>query len=340
MAKLQTQASYQARLDRVVDHIYAHLDEDMRPEGLAEIACLSSYHWHRIYVAMRGETIGATIRRPKLQRAADRLANSDLSIGKIVERAGYSGVDAFARAFREAYGNTPADYRATGSHAAFKAATEAEDHAGFRVAIETLPPTRCASVAHKGAYLLAYLKEPSAALRRRAKSVRPGGIVAMVEFDVRVMCVSPHSPLHQQVIDWIVDAFEGSGVNPSLGSDIAKVFHDAGLPWPSVRSVQYAAAGPDGPLWYYGDLLRTLMPNVEGLGLATTTWSRSKAWQTDSARRRKRRRPRPSCRDGSAPGRGCPDTIFGRRAPNSRYGAGRPLLAEIRSGAPYIHPSS
>jgi SAM-dependent methyltransferase len=115
-----------------------------------------------------------------------------------------------------------------------------------------------------GRFVLAYLKEPSAALRRLAKYVRPGGIVAMVEFDVRAMCVSPHSPLHQQVIDWIVGAFEGSGVNPSLGSDIAKVFHDAGLPWPSVKSVQYAAAG-----WYYSDLLRTLMPNVERLGLAT-----------------------------------------------------------------------
>ena len=83
MAKLQTQASYQARLDRVVGHIYAHLDDDIRPEGLAEVACLSPYHWHRIYVAMRGETIGATIRRLRLQRAADRLANSDLSVGRL-----------------------------------------------------------------------------------------------------------------------------------------------------------------------------------------------------------------------------------------------------------------
>jgi AraC family transcriptional regulator len=153
MAKQQTQAAYQARLDRVADHIYAHLDDDIRPEGLAEVACLSSYHWHRIYVAMRGETISATIRRLRLQRAADRLANSDLSPGTIAERAGYSGADSFARAFREAYGQTPADYRATGSHAAFKAATRAEDHEGFPVAIETLPTTRCASVAHKGAYL-------------------------------------------------------------------------------------------------------------------------------------------------------------------------------------------
>jgi hypothetical protein len=32
MAKQQTKATYQARLDRVVDHIYGHLDEDIRPE--------------------------------------------------------------------------------------------------------------------------------------------------------------------------------------------------------------------------------------------------------------------------------------------------------------------
>jgi AraC family transcriptional regulator len=153
MAKQQTQASYRARLDRVVDHIYAHLDEDIRPEQLAEIACLSPYHWHRVYVAMRGETIRGTIRRLRLLRAADRLANSDLSIATIAERAGYSGADPFARAFREAYGKSPAGYRATGSHAAFKAATEAEVHEGFPVAIETLPATRCASVAHKGPYL-------------------------------------------------------------------------------------------------------------------------------------------------------------------------------------------
>jgi AraC family transcriptional regulator len=153
MNKQQTQESYQARLDRVVDHIYAHLEEDIRPESLAEIACLSPYHWHRIYVAMRGETIGGTIRRLRLLRAADRLANSDLPIGMIAERAGYSGADAFARAFRGSYGKTPAEYRATGSHAAFKGATEAEDDAGFPVAVQTLPATRCASVAHRGAYM-------------------------------------------------------------------------------------------------------------------------------------------------------------------------------------------
>jgi AraC family transcriptional regulator len=153
MNRPKTQASYDARLARVVDHIYSHLDDDIRTEDLAEIACISRYHWHRIYVAMRGETVAATIRRLRLLRSADRLANTNEPIKTIAERAGYGAVDAFARAFRDAYGTTPADYRANGSHAAFKAATRDQDAEGFPVEIVTLPPTRCAAAAHVGSYL-------------------------------------------------------------------------------------------------------------------------------------------------------------------------------------------
>lgn len=145
--------SYGMCLERVADHIHAHLDEEIRPETLAEIACLSPYHWHRIWTAMRGETLGATVRRLRLLRAADRLANSDMEVAAIAAAAGYGSDDAFARAFKDAYGQTPAAYRAGGSHQAFKAATRAEDQAGFPVVVEALAGRRCASVAHRGAYL-------------------------------------------------------------------------------------------------------------------------------------------------------------------------------------------
>jgi AraC family transcriptional regulator len=153
MTKPLTQASYEARLNRVTVYLYEHLDEDIRPEHLAEIACLSAYHWHRIYAAMRGETLSATIRRLRLQRAADRLANSDAPIDAVASSAGYGSADAFARAFKDVYGQTPAAYRTAGSHAAFKAANKALDAAGFPVAVETLPSLRCASVAHVGSYM-------------------------------------------------------------------------------------------------------------------------------------------------------------------------------------------
>lgn len=153
MSTRKAQSGYEIRLNRVVDYIYEHLEEDIRFDDLAGIACLSPYHWHRIYAAMRGETITATIRRLRLARSADRLANSEMVLDAIARRAGYGSTDAFGRAFKEAYSKSPTDYRAAGSHAAFKAAVQADDKAGFAVSIETLAPLRCASIAHTGAYM-------------------------------------------------------------------------------------------------------------------------------------------------------------------------------------------
>ncbi|MFN3719566.1 MAG: GyrI-like domain-containing protein [Rhizobium rhizophilum] len=147
------QKAYRDRLDRVLDYIYAHLDEDLSFDSLAAVACLSSYHWSRIYSAMRGETIVATIRRLRLQRAADQLANSDADIHAITRRAGYSSSDSFGRAFKETFGTSPTAYREMGSHAAFKAANMASDGNRFPVTVETLPERRCAGIDHTGPYM-------------------------------------------------------------------------------------------------------------------------------------------------------------------------------------------
>jgi AraC family transcriptional regulator len=153
MSKEQTQASYSDRLTRVIDYVYAHIEDDVSFERLAEVACLSPYHWSRIYSAMRGETIAATIRRLRLQHAADRLANSDLEIGAIASRARYGSIATFGRAFKDAFGMSPAAYRQYGSHVAFKAANAAGDASGFPVTVATLPEQRCAGFDHTGSYM-------------------------------------------------------------------------------------------------------------------------------------------------------------------------------------------
>ncbi|WP_043612068.1 GyrI-like domain-containing protein [Ensifer sp. ZNC0028] len=150
---MRNQESYNKRLNRVVDYVYAHLEDDLSFDRLAEVACLSPYHWSRIYSAMRGETIVATIRRLRLQRAADRLANSDLEIEAVRARAGYSSTDTFGRAFKGAFGVSPAAYREAGSHAAFRAAHATSETDAFPVVIESLPERRCAGIDHIGSYM-------------------------------------------------------------------------------------------------------------------------------------------------------------------------------------------
>ncbi len=186
MSKPKAQASYEIRLNRVVDYIYDHLEDDVRFDDLAEVACLSPYHWHRIYAAMRGETITATIRRLRLARAAERLANSDMALDAVAGRAGYGSADAFGRAFREIYGKSPADYRVTGSHAAFKAALLAEDGVNFPVTVETLAPIRCASISHAGAYM-----QIDHAMGRLFAALSAQGIVAP---DQRMLAVFHDDP--------------------------------------------------------------------------------------------------------------------------------------------------
>jgi AraC family transcriptional regulator len=151
--KTTTAADYRRRMTRVVDFLHQNLDTNIRIDDLADIAHLSPYHWHRIYTAMQGETVANTLKRLRLERAADSLANSSTGIRTIAQKAQYSTPEAFGRAFKSAYGMTPAAYRDRGSHNEFKNANLVGDYARFEVNIEALGFSDCAVVPHTGSYM-------------------------------------------------------------------------------------------------------------------------------------------------------------------------------------------
>src|SRR6185312_10387608 len=102
---------YQARILRVLIHIQAHLDEALDLEDLAQVACFSSFHFHRIFAAMTGETIADHVRRLRLERAAMELRSGAKQVIQIALDAGYEAHEAFTRAFKAAYGVSPAEFR-------------------------------------------------------------------------------------------------------------------------------------------------------------------------------------------------------------------------------------
>jgi AraC family transcriptional regulator len=104
---------YAIRLERVVTWLADHLDDTLDLARLAEVACMSPYHFHRIYHAMQGETAADTVRRLRLHRAAVELIASERPVPRIAHRAGYRSQEAFTRAFKAAYGVPPARYRAS-----------------------------------------------------------------------------------------------------------------------------------------------------------------------------------------------------------------------------------
>ncbi|MGA9779774.1 MAG: GyrI-like domain-containing protein [Verrucomicrobiia bacterium] len=104
---------YKERILRVLRHIQEHLDEALDLEELAQVACFSSFHFHRVFAAMTGETIADHVRRLRLERAAMQLRSGAKQVIQLALDAGYEAHAAFTRAFKTAYGVSPAGFRRT-----------------------------------------------------------------------------------------------------------------------------------------------------------------------------------------------------------------------------------
>jgi len=143
---------YSRQLAAVTDFIYSHLDDDLDLNRLADIACLSPYHWHRVYQALRGETVAETVKRLRLQRAAGYLAGTDLSIPELARRSGYPNVQSFTRIFKAAYGLPPAAYRTGGGHVEYQSDPRA-DRLPHPVEIRSTTAITLAAAAHTGPFM-------------------------------------------------------------------------------------------------------------------------------------------------------------------------------------------
>jgi len=104
---------YARRMHKVLAHIDQHLDETLELADLAEVAHFSAFHFHRVFAAWMGETLGDYLRRRRLETAALRLiAQPDLPVLSIALSVGFGSAEAFARAFKNRFACTPSGWRA------------------------------------------------------------------------------------------------------------------------------------------------------------------------------------------------------------------------------------
>lgn len=103
------------RLDALIPIIALTLDEAADGNALAGLACMSRFHFQRLFRRMMGESPGAFRRRLLLERAAYELRNGATDITNVAFNAAYDSLEGFSRAFRTAYGLSPSQFRVCGS---------------------------------------------------------------------------------------------------------------------------------------------------------------------------------------------------------------------------------
>lgn len=95
----------------VLVHIQANLDEDLSLDAVAKRAGLSSFHFHRLFRSVIGETLKQYTQRLRLERAANRLVIHDTTILDVALDSGFQSHETFSRSFQRRFHVTPRDYR-------------------------------------------------------------------------------------------------------------------------------------------------------------------------------------------------------------------------------------
>lgn len=153
--------NYHVRMQRVLDHIDRHLDEDLDLDTASGVAAFSKYHFHRQFTATFGLSVYRYIQLARMKRASYRLAYRDAqSVTEIAMDAGYDAPDAFARAFRQRFGQSPSSFRKSPDWEPWLAAFGPLDNARSKlmhktytpddVTIRDVAPTPVAIMEHRG----------------------------------------------------------------------------------------------------------------------------------------------------------------------------------------------
>ena len=112
MLKSTRKAVQRHRVNRVINFVHANLNDDIDLHRLANVACLSRYHFVRVFDAHLGQTPLRYLNRVRLERAARQLVfMPNTAVGKIATACGFASHHSFTRAFSRLFEHAPHNFR-------------------------------------------------------------------------------------------------------------------------------------------------------------------------------------------------------------------------------------
>jgi AraC family transcriptional regulator len=101
------------QIQRAVDYIEDHLNDELEVDSIAKVAGFSKWHFQMVFSSSVGDSLKSYIRGRRLTKAMGELG-SDKRILDIALDAGFESQEAFTRAFKAQFQNTPGECRKAG----------------------------------------------------------------------------------------------------------------------------------------------------------------------------------------------------------------------------------
>lgn len=105
------QTDYVQRVHRVFIFIEENLDADLSLQLVSEKANFSSFHFHRVFKMITGETLNSYITRKRVEKSASDLIHKNISVTDISQKYGFNDTSTFSRTFKKYYGVSPTEFR-------------------------------------------------------------------------------------------------------------------------------------------------------------------------------------------------------------------------------------
>ena len=109
--KLSTKRELYKRLLRGKDFLDSFHAEELQLNDAARMACVSPYHFHRLFREVFGETPNQYLQRKRLERARDLLKSTERGVTEISLDVGFESSTSFSALFRRTFGYSPREYR-------------------------------------------------------------------------------------------------------------------------------------------------------------------------------------------------------------------------------------
>ena len=124
-----------------------------------------------------------------------------------------------------------------------------------------------------GRYVLQFQADPATMIRKLTAHVRSGGLVAFHEISWGGFWSHPPVPTYDRCCQWAINTLRLHGTETQMGVKLNETFVKADLPPPTMCLEALIGSGTisAGELFLTVELVATLLPEMERLGVATAT---------------------------------------------------------------------